>query len=174
MRTIKTLILIFVPVIFIVSCGKIEQLPDTPYIEYRSFAIFDTIDNPDLGNECKGGKLKFYFEDGDGDLGLESPEEATGDTVNLFLSLYRKVDGVMVEVSDDDLLKPSGYRIPYIERTGRNKILKGTIEVTFLYLFYSTADTDTVRYDFYIKDRAGNISNEESTNEIALSENAVY
>jgi hypothetical protein len=72
----------------------------------------------------------------------------------------------------NDLLKPSSYRIPYMERLGQNKILKGTISVTFLYLFYSPSDT--IRYDFYIKDRAQNVSNVASTNEIILSVNNVY
>ena len=43
----------------------------------------------------------------------------------------------MVPAPDNDPLKPSSYRIPYMERLGQNKILKGTISVTFLYLFYS-------------------------------------
>jgi hypothetical protein len=77
-------------------------------------------------------------------------------------------------VPDNDILSPSDYRIPYMERTGQNKILKGTIAVTFLYLFYSVEDTDTVRYDFYLKDRADNLSNTESTSEIYLSVNDIY
>jgi hypothetical protein len=78
----------------------------------------------------------------------------------------------MVAAPDNDPLKPSPYRIPYMERLGQNKILKGTISVTFLYLFYSTADT--IRYDFYIKDRALNESNVVSTNEIELAVNNTY
>lgn len=172
MRTNKSLILIFIPVIFLASCGKIEQLPATPRIEFRSFAVFDTVDI--LGNEYKGGRLKFYFEDGDGDLGLSSPGEDDTDTTNMYFKLFRMTGGNMIEASDDDPLKPSDYRIPYMERPGRNKILKGTIAVTFLYLLYSTEDTDTIRYDFYIKDRAQNFSNTESTSEISLSDNNIY
>jgi len=78
----------------------------------------------------------------------------------------------MQPVADNDPLKPSPYRIPYMERLGQNKILKGTISVTFLYLFYSP--TDTIRYDFYIKDRALNESNVASTSEIVLSVNKTY
>ncbi len=78
----------------------------------------------------------------------------------------------MVPAPDNDPLKPSDYRIPYLERLGQNKILKGTISVTFLYLFYSPADT--IRYDFYLKDRAENLSNTVSTSEIILSENGTY
>ena len=152
------------------SCGKIETLPPVPSIEFTSFEVFDTTDI--LGNDSKGGRLKFYFEDGDGDLGLKYPSAATPtDTTNLFLSLYRKSGGAMVPVPDNDPLKPSDYRIPYMERTGQNKILRGTISVTFLYLFYSEADT--IKYEFYIKDRAGNESNLATTCEIVLVENGI-
>jgi hypothetical protein len=152
------------------SCKKIEQLPATPRIEFKSFAIFDTLDI--LGNSAKGGRLKFYFEDGDGDLGLTAPTDYQPDTTNLFFTLYRKEGGIMVQAPDNDPLTPSSYRIPYLERLGQNKILKGTISVTFLYLFYSPADT--IRYDFYIKDRAQNESNVASTSEIIFSVDSLY
>ncbi len=71
-------------------------------------------------------------------------------------------------------MKPSAYRIPYMERTGNNKVLKGNITVAMLYLFYNPEDNDTLMYDVYIKDRAGNVSNTISTTEIALSFNNVY
>ena len=172
MKTIKYFIPIIITAIFAGSCRKIEQLPPEPRIEFMNFTVFDTIDI--LGNSCKGGILKFYFEDGDGNLGLRTPESGETDTTNLFLTLFRKVNGLMAQVPEDDPLKPSNYRIPYMERTGQNKILRGTISVTFLYLFYSPEDTDTIRYDFYIKDRDDNISNTESTTEIALSVNNLY
>ena len=63
------------------SCKKIESLSPVPYIEYRSFEIFDTTDI--LGNKAKGGRLRFYFEDGDGDLGMNPPSEEVSDTNNL-------------------------------------------------------------------------------------------
>ena len=79
----------------------------------------------------------------------------------------------MVQVTEKDPLLPSAaYRIPYMERLGQNKILKGTISISFIYQSYSP--TDTIRYDFYIKDRAINESNVASTNEIVLSVNKTY
>jgi hypothetical protein len=168
----------FLPLVFSVlftlnSCQKLQQLPATPHIQFTSFTVFDTTDI--LGNHSKGGTLRFHFEDGDGDVGLNVPTDATGnqpDTSNLFLSLLRKVNGSLVPAPDNDPLKPSNYRIPYMERLGRDKILKGTISVTFLYLFYSP--TDTIAYSFYIKDRALNESNVETTTPIVLSVNKVY
>jgi len=152
------------------SCRKIEQLPDIPRIEFTSFQIFDTIDI--LGNSAKGGRLKFYFEDGDGNIGLNEPDGNETDTTDLFFTLYRKTGGVMTEAPANDPLRPSSYRIPYLERLGQNKILKGTISVTFLYLFYNPSDT--IRYDFYLKDRDLNESNVESTSEIIVSVNNFY
>jgi hypothetical protein len=147
-------------------------VPAAPQIEFTSFTIFDTTDI--LGNNSKGGRLKFHFEDGDGDLGLNAPSQSDtlADSTNLFFTLFRKEGGVMVAAPDNDPLKPSSYRIPYMERLGQDKILKGTISVTFLYLFYSPSDT--IRYDFYIKDRALNESNVASTSEIVLSVNKTY
>jgi len=167
---------IYYPVLILIlfflagACKKIEQLPDIPYIEYTSFAVFDTTDI--LGNNAKGGRLKFTFQDGDGDLGLEAPSEEQTDTTNLFFSLFRKTDGVMEPAPGNDPLKPSSYRIPYMDREGQNKILKGTITITFLYMLYS--ESDTIRYDFYIKDRAGNESNIASTSEISIFTNNSY
>jgi hypothetical protein len=151
------------------SCKKIEQLPPVPRIEFRSFEVFDTTDI--LGNDAKGGRLKFYFEDGDGDMGLNPPSGPGQDSTNLFFDLWKRSGGVLVPAAGNDPLNPSDYRIPYMERLGQNKILKGTISVTFIYLFYS--DADTIQYEFYIKDRLDNMSNIEKSCEIVLVNNGI-
>jgi hypothetical protein len=170
MRKVKCLVIFLTGLLALNACTKVQQLPATPSVKFTSFTVFDTTDI--LGNLGKGGRLKFYFEDGDGNLGLPEPTGENEDTTNLFLVLYRKVNGEMVQVPDNDPLKPSPYRIPYMVRMGTNQILKGTISVTFVYLFWSPADT--IKYDFYIKDRLDNLSNTESTSEIILSVNDVY
>jgi hypothetical protein len=170
MKKVSYLSLLFVVIFFSGSCKKITTLPNEPHVEFTNFSIFDTTDI--LGNLSKGGRLRFHFEDGDGDIGLDAPVSGQPDTTNLFLTLYRKVNGKRVLAPSDDPLKPSSYRIPYMERLGRDKILKGTISITFLYLFYSPSDT--ISYDFYIKDRALNPSNVASTSEIVLTVNKLY
>jgi hypothetical protein len=153
------------------ACEDIQTIPARPHIDYTSFSVFDTTDL--LGNTVKGGRLKFFFEDGDGDLGLAAPvEDQTNDSINLFLRLYRMNDGVMSPAPDDDPLKPSGFRIPYMIRTGLNKVLRGNISVDFMYLF--TTKEDSIKYVFYIKDRAENISNIDSTSTLPLFYNGVY
>jgi len=159
------LIIVLFFLLAIVSCGKIDTLPPEPHIQYTNFTVFDTTDL--LGNKIMGGKLKFHFEDGDGDLGLAVPEDTKeADTVNLFVSLFRMTNGKISPAPDNDPYKPTGFRIPYMERTGQNKILKGDISVTFFYLFYTKEDS--IRYDFLIKDRAGNLSNTVSTSVIPV------
>lgn len=154
------------------SCDKIEVQSPLPEIEFRSFEVFDTIDG--LGNRMKAGRLKFYFEDGDGDLGLNAPQSEEEEATNLFFILYRKTDGVMTPAPDNDRLKTSPYRIPFMERQGINKMLKGIIAVTIFYINFNQGDTDTIMYDFYIRDRAGNDSNTATTTEIPLSKNGIY
>jgi len=166
----KYLLIIFLAFAFS-SCVDIKTLPDQPRIEFTSFSVFDTIDP--LGNSAKGGRLKFYFEDGNGDVGLQAPDAAVeGDSTNLYFNLFRVTNGKLSSAPADDPLKPTGYRIPYIEKSGQNKILQGTIAVTFLYLFYS--EEDSIKYSFYIKDREENISNTDSTGVIAVSVNGDY
>ncbi len=153
------------------SCIKIQTLPPEPRIEYTSFKVFDTVDL--LGNVVKGGELKFYFEDGDGDLGYLQPEnDEEADSANLFFTLYRINNGIESLAPVNDPLDPSDYRIPYMERLGQNKILKGTVAINFIYYFFSKEDT--IRYDFFVKDRAGNASNTASTSVIPLYYNGTY
>lgn len=162
MKSAVVYICVILLVLLSFSCKKIQQLPPEPRIEFRQFSMSDTIDI--LGNDAKTGRLEFYFEDGDGDMGLLQPLDGETDTTNLFFTLYRKEDGVFVQASESDALNPPDYRIPFMERLGQNKILQGTIKITFLYFFYES--TDTIMYEFFIKDRTGNESNTESTCEI--------
>ncbi len=149
------------------SCKKIVKLPPEPMVDFRSFSVFDSIDP--LGNAVKGGRLNFYFEDGDGDLGMKEPDSTATVITNLFLSLYRKTDGEFAPASPSDPLYPSSYRIPYMETPGQNKILKGTIAVTMIYFFYN--DTDTLYYEFWVQDRTGNLSNADTTCTVILGVN---
>jgi len=160
-------ILIFILLASFWSCSKIEKLPDEPRVEFRSMELFDTIDI--LGNQAKASRLSFYFEDGDGDLGLNEDTLGTTTESNLFLNLFRKVDNEFVKVTSSDPLFPSDYRIPYLETPGQIKILRGTINVTIIYFIFE--DTDTIYYDFRIQDRSGHESNRDTTCVIILGQN---
>lgn len=157
------ILIILLLAISIYSCQKIRQLPPEPYIEFRKFSVLDTTDI--LGNSFKGGILTFYIEDGDGDIGMLQPlpGDTNPDTTNLTFFLYKKSNGMYSE--PDDTL---GYRVPYIEKEGQNQIIQGFIEIFFSYIGYH--DDDTIKYDFYISDRAGNISNTASSCEISFTD----
>jgi hypothetical protein len=167
----KRIIALILPALIVMSCSPFENLPDEPKVEFRSFTLFDSTDI--LGNKLKAGVMTFYFEDGNGDLGLSDPDStSTTDTTNLFLTLYRKNNGVFKEVDDNDILKPSAYRIPYLIPIGQNDILRGTVDITLLYFIYK--NTDTLYYDYWVKDRAGNISNIDSTCVIVLGNSGIF
>jgi len=159
----RNIILLALIIMAPLSCKKIEQLPPEPYIAFRQFLMFDSTDI--LGNTHKAGILDFYFEDGDGDIGLKQPDpgDTNPDTTNLTFYLYKKEGGIFNEPADT-----FGYRVPYMERSGQNKILQGSIQITFLYIGY--ASDDTIKYEFFLEDRTGNISNTVESCEIVFSD----
>ncbi len=69
-----------------------------------------------------------------------------------------------------NLLFPLNYRIPYITPEGNNKALSAEIRIKMLAPYYSPFLNigDTVRYDFYIKDRAGHQSNTATTGDVII------
>jgi len=144
------------------SCRKTQTYSEIPEIKYMSFFLRDTTDL--LGNPGLVGKLVFSFVDGDGDIGLKQPPDSIepGDPEysNLFFTMFDVQNGILVEIGDDELEFPLYYRIPYFEPQRMDQSLIGEVEVEFTYLLF---EFDTIKYDFYITDRAGNISNTEST-----------
>jgi len=164
MRRLK-IILILILAVLLPGCPDVQQLPDIPYVEFKDFTLEESVDN--LGNEIIAGELLFFFQDGDGDVGLNEPDTIfPGDSsqYNLFLTMFKKENQEYIEV---DVKAPLYYRIPFIEREGQNKTLQGEIEVTFEYL---TIDYDTIRYTFYIVDREEHKSNTDTTFDISFSE----
>jgi hypothetical protein len=157
----------FLFVIFVAlhSCVDIVTYPETPSISFRSFNLYYAQDL--LGNEIILGKLEIDFTDGDGDIGLNQPSDINlPDTLkyNLFLSLHEIKNGMM-EIVEGDKGKYS-YRVPYMERIGQNKTMKGTITVD---LEYSTIDYDTIVYTYFLMDRAFNRSNTDTSSIVVFT-----
>jgi len=137
------------------SCGKVTSYPGVPSIDYESYKLVDTIDDPTLRNPVKMLEVTFKFVDGDGDL--FTPDTSVR---SLFLTFYNKVDGSFVQVPDSTLFTKPAISFPYsslMDRSGQNKTQKGTI--TFDYPFYYPLPYDTIELQFYIQDVAGNKSN---------------
>jgi hypothetical protein len=147
------------------ACVKTEPVSSIPDITYKSFEIFFVYDST-LDQTILAGELIFDFIDGDADIGIYPEDMDTvtwnRDNYNVFLVPFEKVDSLYFQVDPDSSKPPPWYTIQHdskLDRVGQNKIIKGTINL----LIYDIPVFDSMKYDFYISDRAGNNSNTEST-----------
>ena len=146
------------------SCMKKEVYPVIPEIAYQGFSLeFDS------GQYARRGFLTISFKDGDGDIGLlpgqTYPPFDTGSIYyyNYIIDYYEKQNGVFIKVP----LEPSfNARIPYLTPNDPNKAIKGIIVDTLA--LNPFPQHDTVRFKFYIYDRALHQSNIDSTPAIIL------
>ncbi len=127
--------------VLILSCNKKSKFSVVPKITYKTL-------QPQIlkaGASTGGTTLSIYFEDGDGDIGFG--------TYNLFLKDSR--DGTIAKMKIPTI--PDAY--------SPEKGLKGLITVDYLAaLLILRPDTahfnsDTLRWEIYMKDQAGNLSN---------------
>jgi hypothetical protein len=162
----KKLLLLVSILIFLTCCTPEEKYPIIPRLEYMSL---DKIAN-DLGYDYKAN-LTFYFEDGDGDIGLDDTSEDLQppfDTsseyhYNFFIDYYEKQNGEFVKI---DLPAEQHARIPRLSNSTPESI-DGTISVE-IFINNVTSVHDTVKFEFYIVDRALHHSNVVSTPEIII------
>jgi len=149
----------------LMSCMKKESYSDVPQIGFASYYnIFDTT------KIAKKGVLTITFQDGDGDIGLNSwdifppYDSASIYFYNYYVDLYYKRNGTFVK---DTTLNPPLYtRIPNLTPDDPNKAIKGYIVDTIplnphpLY--------DTIQFSMFIYDRALHKSNVVTTPEIVV------
>jgi hypothetical protein len=147
----------------IASCEPVKKVSPIPEITFKSFALYqmDT-----LGFTIKTGELVFSFVDGNADFGIIVNSNSK-DTLNLFLIPFKKVDGIYDSIDMDTYgRKYSVLNNENMVRIGQDKTIRGEIKVQIYY--FITPPFDTLRYDFYITDRAGHKSNVESTSDIVF------
>ncbi len=161
---IKVLVATLVGMFLISSCVKQEEFSDIPEISPRTFiTVFDT------GQLAVKGILSFDFQDGDGDIGLNpgdtfAPYNRSGNYYyNLVIRYFEKRDSVYVEVVLDP---PFSARIPVLNPDYPGKAIKGFMSDTLA--MDPAPDFDTVRFEFFIIDRALNMSNVLITPDIVL------
>ena len=143
------------------GCEKEESYPVIPEIKYIDFSA--SYDSGDLGTYGIGN-LSFSFVDGDGNIGYRQNSDSIEETPiinDIFIIEYVKLNGVF---KLKDTLK---YLLPYYEKGVYRKFLKGKIDIK---LTRTKLSEDTARYEFYIQDRAYNISNTDTTPIIIYSE----
>jgi hypothetical protein len=164
-RIQKIISIVFIVSALFAGCDEIVKYPATPIIDYKNFALYSTTD--DLGNNIFLGKMEVDFTDGDGDIGLIQPDSTIfSDSLkyNFFTSLYNMNNGVFEKI--EGFVGEQNFRIPFIERKGQNKNLKGTIYVEFE---YKLIKYDTIFYTFYMKDRANHRSNIDTSDVIIFT-----
>lgn len=158
-HNIRNITILIISILIFHGCGELISYPDIPEISFKNFNLYLSEDV--LGNKILIGKLEIDFTDGNGDIGMNQPPEGNlPDSLkyNLFLFLHKIENNQIIKVEGDEgKLK---YRLPYIERIGQNKTLKGTIYVD---IEYKTIDYDSIFYTFYLTDREFNKSNTDTT-----------
>ena len=154
------------------ACIKTDPISPVPEITYTSIEL-SVVYDPLLEQDILTAILKFEFKDGDADFGVYediASDSTQPDSVryNLFLIDYYKLDGVYYLIEHDTNNPPPYYTIFYnqkFDRVGQNKIVKGNITLSIT----DIPDYDTIKYDFYIRDRAAHNSNIESTPDIGTN-----
>ena len=152
------------------SCEKPVKYSEIPDIKFLSIPIKDTII---FENHIKRCVLNYYLIDGDGDIGFKDgdtlpPYEITGNYHNnVLITMYKMVDGIYHVVDTPEIGTYFKFRTKYIEPIGQNKTLKCTI---LIYLDFDTPMSwDSVKFDFYMYDRALNKSNLATTGLIVFN-----
>lgn len=160
--------------LFLLSYACIETDPVSPVPEITFTSIeLGIVYDPKLEQEIMVGTLKFEFQDGDADFGIYediAADSTLPDSIrfNLFLIDYYKLDGIYYLIEHDTNNPPPYYTIfynPKFDRVGQNKTVKGNITLTLT----DIPEYDTIKYDFFIRDRALHISNIESTPDLGTN-----
>ncbi len=164
----RSLVYLFIISVVFSSCIKTEEVSPIPEIAFKSLEVGLVYDSL-LEQYLTAGELEFTFIDGDADIGIY---EGSVDTVtwnennyNVFLHPYQKIDTSYIAIELDSSMPPPYYTIWHddkLDRVGQNKTIKGTISIIILDL----PPYDTIRYEFFIRDRAGHNSNIETTTDI--------
>jgi hypothetical protein len=143
---------------------KKESYSDIPLIAYAGYYnLYDT------SGIARTGVLTISFQDGDGDIGLNSwdinpPYDSSSVYFyNYYVDLYEKRNGSFVKV---DLNPPLYTRIPNLTPNDQNKAIKGIIVDTVP--LNPRPIYDTIQFSMFIYDRALHKSNVVFTPEIIV------
>ena len=138
MKVYHGVLIVFAAVLFASGCKKDDLgLSETPAIEFRSIA-------PESVTEFEEEvTIRLFYRDGDGDLGENDPA-----VKNLFVTDKR--NNVVYQ-----------YRIQQLAPDGSSIAIQGELEVHInsVSILNASASSETVEFEVYLVDRAGNQSN---------------
>lgn len=161
MRLFKYIIFILAGTfLFVTSCVKEKTFPPEPHIEFIKYIKY--------GNDSADCIIS--FKDGDGDIGIKDDDTITKDDF-IMKYLYKGTDGLFhpFDIVDTTAVMDTffiPYRIPYLTPDGQYKALDGEIKAKLRVPPLYVPGHSTVKFEIYIRDRAGHISNRVQTNEI--------
>lgn len=158
--------ILFVVAIFLTgfySCGELTTYSETPAIEYRSHIAKDSIL---FGNPVRFVELKFSIIDGDGDFGLLASDTADPYVGIYYFNFFTTLYGFSKGKFDTIKIENPNFRIKEVP-IEENKTYKADIYVKLDYP-QSFLKSDTIKYDFYVVDKALNQSNTVTTPNIII------
>ncbi|MEY2923717.1 MAG: hypothetical protein RLZZ337_257 [Bacteroidota bacterium] len=155
------------------SCNN-EQINLSP-IPRIEFVSLEKVKDTNLKDSVL--KLVFYFEDGDGDIGLTDADTAAPFNYgspyfhNLPITYLVKNGNDFEELIDPANNKPYGnqhQRIPLLTPTGKNKGITGNLTVS-LTANPALTQPNELKFEVKLMDRALNISNTITTPSVQLT-----
>ena len=152
-----------------VACYKEPVYDIKPEISFKEIRKEIRID-PFTGANKDSVIISLNFKDGDGDLGLDEEEKATAEKnngYNYLVKAFRRQKGKLVEVQSD--IPYSGY-FPRLRTDNKIGPIDGVLDYSLDFPHPFTPKKDSIQFQIYLKDRAGNISNTIETKLIILNE----
>lgn len=165
----KNLLFILFLGVSLSSCFEVPDYPDKPEIEFVKIASEPRLDQF-LGGYKDSVVISIGFKDGNGDLGYHQWEidslRKSAEGYNFIVKQLRLSEGKYEEYQTAESL--SGY----FQRISPEKPgpIEGVIHysgVQILHGFYPFPK-DTIKFEVYIKDRAGNSSNVVTTDSVVV------
>lgn len=160
----------------LLACEQDRKFADEPNLQWRSHEVRYLGDSADNRRVID---LTLYFTDGDGDIGREDlsfNDSCNLDNYNrflerydLFIYYYEKVNGQFREIPPLDSCLPFHNILPDLMPEGQNKTLEGDITTPFDYANFPSFNTDSIRFEFVLRDRGGRESKRVSSNAIAIN-----
>ncbi len=154
---------------FLGGCFSVPEFADAPEIEFSGIENFLRVDEQSGGYK-DSVVISVFFRDGDGDLGYVQREIDSladrGGGQNFVVKQFRRVNGRYI------VYEPLETQSGYFHRLSGDSPgpIEGTIHYSGIQVYHSFYPyaKDTVKYEIYIRDRAGNISNTILTDSVIL------
>ncbi|MCR4858827.1 MAG: hypothetical protein K5890_11640 [Bacteroidales bacterium] len=153
--------------LLLAGCGKQEKFPVVPAIKFVSLEKID--DGTGIDNKAT---LTLHFQDGDGDLGLNTDDiYSPFDTAsvyyyNLFIDYYKKIDGQFRKIEFEAVT--FNQRFPRLSNDVPESI-EGDLYVDLpVNSLDPSTQYDTIKFSCYIVDRALHVSNTVETTPLVV------